>query len=67
MPAARIAQLYPSRAEYQQKFEAATDATIKAGYALPEDRATLLAFAEPDRVVGLTAHTVIVRPKGATR
>jgi hypothetical protein len=48
--AARIAQLYPSRAEYLKKFDAAADATIAAGYALPGDRAALLAFAEPDRV-----------------
>ncbi len=50
--AARIAQLYPSRAAYLQRFTADTDATIKAGFALPEDRAALLAFAEPSRVSG---------------
>ena len=33
--AARIAQLYPSRAEYEQRYAAAADATIKAGFALP--------------------------------
>ena len=50
--AARLAQLYPSRAAYLQKFTADTDATIKAGFALPADRATLLAFAEPQRIAG---------------
>jgi len=50
--AERLAQLYTSRAEYLQKFTAATDATIKAGFALPEDRAALLAFAEPTRIAG---------------
>ena len=51
-PAARLAQLYPSRAAYLQKFTAAVDATIKAGFALPEDRGALLAFAEPSRIAG---------------
>jgi hypothetical protein len=49
---ARIAQLYPSRAEYLSRFTADADATIKAGFALPEDRAALLAFADPSRVAG---------------
>jgi hypothetical protein len=48
--AARIAQLYPSRAAYVQRYDADADATIKAGFALPEDRPALLAFAEPSRV-----------------
>jgi len=48
----RLAQLYPSRAKYLQRYKAAVDATIKAGFALPEDRAALLAFAEPSRVTG---------------
>ena len=52
LPAARIAALYPSRAEYLQKFTAATDATIRAGFALRADRAALLAFAQPTRVSG---------------
>jgi hypothetical protein len=50
--AARLAQLYPSRAEYQRRYDADTDATIKAGFALAADRAALLAFAEPSRVAG---------------
>jgi hypothetical protein len=50
--AARLAQLYPSRAVYQQKYNAATDAAIKAGYVLAADRDALLAFAEPSRVAG---------------
>jgi Alpha/beta hydrolase domain len=45
--AARLAQLYPSRAEYIRRYDADADATIRAGFALPEDRAGLLAFAEP--------------------
>jgi alpha/beta hydrolase family protein len=50
--AARLAQLYPSRADYQRRFEADTDATIKAGFVLAADRGALLGFAEPSRVAG---------------
>lgn len=52
LPAARIAELYPSRAVYQQRYEQATDAAVGAGYALAADRATLLAYAQPSRVEG---------------
>jgi hypothetical protein len=45
--AARLAELYPSRAAYQQRYDAEAGATIKAGFVLPEDRAALLAFAHP--------------------
>jgi hypothetical protein len=48
--AERVARLYPSRAAYLQQYEASTDATIEAGFALAEDRAALLAFAEPSRI-----------------
>jgi hypothetical protein len=48
--AARLAQLYPSRAEYLRRYNADADATIKAGFVLPEDRAALLAFAQPSRI-----------------
>jgi hypothetical protein len=50
LPPARIAQLYPSRTVYLDKFTAATDATIKAGFALQDDRAALQDYAEPSRV-----------------
>jgi hypothetical protein len=50
--AARLAQLYPSRAVYLQRYQADTDATEKAGFALHDDRAALLAFADPSRVAG---------------
>jgi len=46
----RLAELYPSRAAYLQQYEASVDATIEAGFALAEDRAALLAFAEPSQV-----------------
>ncbi len=50
LPASRLAQLYPSRAVYEQRYAAAADAAIKAGFVLPEDRAALLAYADPSRI-----------------
>lgn len=50
--AAHIAQLYPSRAEYLKRYDADADAAIKAGFVLPQDRAALLAFAEPQMIAG---------------
>jgi hypothetical protein len=47
---AQLAQRYPSRTVYVKRFKTDLDATIKAGYALPADRAALAAFAEPRRV-----------------
>jgi hypothetical protein len=35
-----------------KRYDAAADATIKAGFALSADRDALLAFAEPARVAG---------------
>ncbi|HEY1988038.1 MAG TPA: alpha/beta hydrolase domain-containing protein [Acidimicrobiales bacterium] len=48
--AARLAQLYPSRAKYLQLYTADVDKTIKAGFALPQDRPALLAFAQPSLI-----------------
>lgn len=48
--AARLAQLYPSRAAYVQRYDADADAAVKAGFVLPEDRDALLAFARPSLV-----------------
>jgi len=50
LPVARLAQLYPSGAAYLERYRTDVDATIKAGFALREDRAALLAFAEPARL-----------------
>jgi len=50
LPAARIAQLYPSRTAYLRKYDADADKVIAAGFVLAADRAALLAFAEPTRV-----------------
>ncbi|HEV3133112.1 MAG TPA: alpha/beta hydrolase domain-containing protein [Acidimicrobiia bacterium] len=52
IPAERLAQLYPSRAAYKKQFDRAADAAIKAGFVLPEDRAALLAFADPTPIQG---------------
>jgi hypothetical protein len=52
LSAARLAQLYPSRADYLQGYNVAADAAIRAGFVLPEDRAALLAFAEPAQIPG---------------
>jgi hypothetical protein len=49
--AERLAQLYPSRAAYL-KNKADADAAIKAGFVLANDRAALLAFADPSRIAG---------------
>ncbi len=50
--ATRLAQLYPSRGAYLRRYDANADATIKAGFVLPEDRAELLAFADPSAIPG---------------
>jgi hypothetical protein len=50
--AERLAQLYPSRAVYKQRYDRAAGATIKAGFVLPEDRAALLEFSEPSQIAG---------------
>lgn len=50
IPAARLAELYPSRADYLAKYEKATDAAIKAGFVLAADRKEMLDDAQPDRI-----------------
>jgi hypothetical protein len=50
--AARLAQLYPSRSAYEQKFNDTADETIKAGWVLAADRDALLAFADPSAIKG---------------
>ena len=50
--AARLAELYPSRADYLQQYDADADATINAGFALAEDRAALLGYADPSGLAG---------------
>jgi len=50
LPADRIAQRYASPDAYMQAFTQAADATIRGGFVLEDDRAALLADAEPSRV-----------------
>jgi hypothetical protein len=52
LPAARLAALYPSRADYRQRYDADADNVIKAGFVLEAYRNALLAFAEPARIKG---------------
>jgi hypothetical protein len=52
LPPERLAELYPSRAEFEQRYEAAVDEAIDAGFALEEDREALLGFAHPELVAG---------------
>jgi hypothetical protein len=44
----RLAELYPSPDAYLASYEAATDAAITTGFALPEDRDEILADARPE-------------------
>ena len=44
----RLTELYPSPEAYLAAYEAATDAAIAAGFALPEDRDEILADAHPE-------------------
>jgi hypothetical protein len=50
--ATRLAQLYPTRTAYIRRYTADADKTIGAGFVLPEDRAALLAFADPSAIPG---------------
>jgi hypothetical protein len=47
---ARLAELYASRADYEQRYAAATDAVIAAGFVLEEERAALLAESDSSRI-----------------
>lgn len=46
----RIAELYPSRADYEQRYAASADVVIGQGFVLADDRDRLLAYAEPTAV-----------------
>ena len=46
----RLAELYTSRDDYLQRYTAATDAVIDAGFILEADREGLQAMAQPDRI-----------------
>ena len=46
----RIAELYPSRADYEQRYAASADTVIDQGFVLPVDRDRLLDYADPSAV-----------------
>jgi Alpha/beta hydrolase domain len=48
----RLAQLYASRADYLEKYNADLDRAVNAGHVMKGDRVAALAYAEPDRVTG---------------
>ena len=50
LPAERIAARYTSPSAYLEAYNQAADATIRAGFVLEDDRAILLADADPSRV-----------------
>jgi Alpha/beta hydrolase domain len=50
LPAERLAELYPSRDAYRQRYDAAADKMIQAGFALEADRNAVRAFADPSRI-----------------
>ena len=49
---ARLAELYSGPADYLQRYDAAADAAIRAGFVLEDDRATLRTYAQPDLIPG---------------
>jgi len=52
MPADRLAALYPSRADYEERYAASAETAIAAGYVLEEDRAALDAYSHPELISG---------------
>ena len=46
----RIAELYPSREDYEQRYAASADTAIDQGFVWAEDRSRLLDYAEPSAV-----------------
>jgi len=46
----RLAELYASVADYEQRYAAAADTVIEAGFVLAEDREALLDEADPSRI-----------------
>ncbi len=52
LPVDRLAELYPSSAEYQQRYDAATNGSIESGFVLDDDRAALTGYSQANRVNG---------------
>ena len=52
LPASRLAELYPSRADYESAYAAAVDAAVEQGVVLDADADALQEYAQPDRITG---------------
>ena len=50
LTATQLHALYPTRAAYVSAYAAATDRAIKSGFVLAQDRAALLATAQPNLI-----------------
>ncbi len=46
----RIAELYPSRTDYEEQFAAAADAAIEGGFILEEDREAIETYEHAELV-----------------
>ena len=52
LSAQRLGEMYPSRSEYQQRFDASLNSAIASGFVLAEDRDAFASTAHPERVAG---------------
>ena len=52
LPADRLAELYPSRSDYEADFDEQAGVAIERGVVLDADPEALQAYAQPDRVTG---------------
>ena len=50
LPDERLAELYPSRADYVGQYAADTDKAIEAGHLMEGDREAIIAYSQPDRI-----------------
>jgi hypothetical protein len=50
LPDERLAELYASREDYVQRYDASLDTAIVSGFVLEDDRAALRAYADPSRI-----------------
>jgi hypothetical protein len=52
LPDERLAEMYPTRDDYAERYQASADTSIEAWVVLPEDEDALLAASQPDRIGG---------------
>lgn len=52
LPDERLAEMYPTRDDYVERYQASADTSIEAGVVLSEDEDALLAASQPDRIGG---------------